>query len=80
MGIKKINPEKWYSLTELADGLLPFLGTDIRRYRRFVKADRDGDNHLKAVITGDGKTKRYKFKGSNVIKTISAAVAGDVTA
>lgn len=80
MATKKINPEKWYSLTELANGLLPFLGTDIRRYRRFVKADREGDNHLKAVITGDGKTKRYRFKGSNVMKTISAAVSKGITA
>ena len=75
----KINIEKWYSLTELADGsVFPWLGSDIRRYRKFVALDKKGNNHLKGMITGIGKTRRYSFKGSNILTFIKLVEDGKV--
>lgn len=74
---KKIDSERWYSLTELADGhMFPWLGCDIRRYRRFVGIDRKGKNHLKGMIMGKGKTKRYNFKGENIATFLNLVEAG----
>lgn len=77
---KKINKDEWYSLTELADGeLFPWLGTDIRSYRRFVGIDRKGKNYLKGIIVGKGKTKRYTFKGENIVSFLAMVDEGKIS-
>lgn len=74
-----ILPNEWYSLTYLArQKVFPWLGADIRTYRSFVTKESKGKNLLKGVIIGDGRLKRYQFKGENIIKFKSLIEAGKV--
>ena len=67
----KINPAKFYTLSEMADqGLFPWCD-NIATYRKWVLADRKGRNVLKATITGTGRAARYYVKGENIIKFIA---------
>lgn len=78
--MKKIDPERYYTLTDLLkEKLLPWLGADIRRYRRFVTLDLEGENILKGLVTGRGRARRYVFKGENIITLIDAVNEGKVT-
>lgn len=77
--IQKIDPDKWYSLTDLAEmKAFPFL-PNYKRYRTLIARDKVGKNHLKAMTMGDGRTKRYSFKGSNVIRFVELVNAGKVS-
>ena len=38
--------------------------------RKVVDRDLKGKNILRAIITGEGRAKKYRFKGSNIIKFI----------
>lgn len=81
MGTKKnrIDPDAWYTLSDLVkDEVFTFCGTDIRRYRSAVKADKKGADILKTVIRGTGMGLRYTFKGVNVINFIQAVESGKV--
>lgn len=74
-----IDPEKWYTLTDLVEQkLFPWCGEDIRNYRKMVLADKNSDNILRTVVVGRGKGSRYQFKGSSVIKFINSFEAGTV--
>lgn len=78
MAAKKIEPEKWYSLTDLTNlNAFPFL-PNYKRYRTLVARDKAGKNHLKGMTMGDGRTKRYSFKGANVIKFVELVNQGKV--
>lgn len=73
MGKRQIDPEAWYTLSDLVRlDAFPFCGTDIRRYRAAVKADLRDRNVLKTIVRGKGMAVRYSFKGSNVIRFIAA--------
>lgn len=75
--IKKINPDTWYTLTELvSNNYFPWCGKGIRRYRRFIFADMQGQNYLKGLVLGQGRTTRYSFKGENIIKLYNAVEKG----
>lgn len=72
----KINPKTIYTLTDLVTKkAFPWCNKDIRKYRKMVDADRDGQNHLRAIVIGDGTAKRYIFKGENIIKFIAEVEA-----
>lgn len=75
----RIDPDRWYTLTDLvAENLFPWCGEDIRRYRGMVQADQKGDNHLKAVVIGKGFSTRYQIKGKNIIQFIAQFEEGKV--
>lgn len=77
---KKLDPHQWYTLTDLVnERVFPWIGKDIRSYRRFVANDRRNGNHLKPVIIGDGRLKRYSFKGQHIIRFIEKMETGSVT-
>lgn len=74
-----VDPEKWYTLSDIAElRLFPWCGTDLRRYRRVVLADLKDANHLKTVKMGDGRTTRYQMKGSNITSFIMRVEAGEI--
>lgn len=78
MGRKKIEPEKWYSLTDLAKlNAFPFL-PNYKRYRTLVARDKAGKNYLKGMTMGSGRTLRYSFKGSNIIRFVDLVNAGKI--
>lgn len=76
---KKIDPEKWYSLSDLVEqNLFPWCNGDIRRYRNVVQADKKSKDHLKTMIIGEGKGKRYQVKGKNIISFLTQVEDGSV--
>ncbi len=77
--VKKIDPKKWYSLSDLVEGnLFPWCNGDIRRYRHLVNADKRNKDHLKTMIIGDGKGKRYQMKGQNIINFLAKVENGTI--
>ena len=75
----KISPERWYSLSEMVqEQLFPWC-RNIATYRRYILADRQANNFLKAFITGQGRSKKYKIKGENIIKYLVNVEDGTYT-
>lgn len=65
--VDKIDRNREYNLSEIADeGLFPWT-SDLRSVRYLVKKDLTNENILKAEINGEGKGMNYKIKGSNLI-------------
>lgn len=62
-----IEPEKWYSLSEMVEARLFPWCRNIATYRKYVLADRQANNYLKAIITGQGIQRKYRVKGKNII-------------
>lgn len=58
--------------------VFPWCGKDIRRYRRFVQTDLEGKDHLKTIVAGAGMSRRYKFRGKDIIKFYKAVDAGSI--
>ena len=76
---RTLKPDEWYTLSDLVNmNMFPFCGTDIRRYRSAVKADKMGADILRTVIRGHGMGMRYTFKGENVLKFIRGVESGKV--
>ncbi len=69
---KKIDPDRWYHLKEVADEALlePVTGTTgYQSYWKVVMvADRD---ILKPKVYGRGRNKRIMIKGSNIIQFLA---------
>lgn len=75
----KIDPEKWYSLTEIVQaGIFPWCRT-IKGVRKWVSMDRAGKNKLKATIIGEGNLKRYHIKGKHIIEFVASIEDGSYT-
>lgn len=64
---QKIDPERWYSLSEMVELHLFEWCVHIATYRRYIHADRQARNFLKAVIMGSGRQRTYRIKGENII-------------
>lgn len=76
---KKIDPKAWYTLSGIVrDNLFPWIGMDLRGYRRFILSDMKGKNHLKTAVIGSGGTTRYKILGKNIINFIERFEAGKI--
>ncbi len=74
--MKKIDPNKWYSLTEIVQlGIFPWVKT-IKGARKWVNMDKAGRNKLKSTIVGDGNLKRYHMKGRNIIEFLACVEDG----
>lgn len=66
-----LDPEKWYSLTQIVKlGLFSWC-TDLRTVRGWIERDRKTKNVLKAVIVGRGRATKYHIKGANIINFIA---------
>ena len=66
---KFIEPERWYTLSEIVEEHLFPWCKNIATYRRFVLADRKAHNFLKTIIIGEGKGRqtKYRIRGGNII-------------
>lgn len=65
--IKKIDPKRDYSLSNIKDeGLFPW-AAHIRTIGKIVQKDLDNGNMLKAVVNFNGNGTRYLIKGKNLI-------------
>lgn len=63
----RIEPEKWYSLTDMVQGnVFPWISSDIRNYRRVINIKKH-KSILKGHVEGEGAQKRYYFKGEHII-------------
>lgn len=65
---KGIDPEKWYTISEMVEAQLFPWCKNFATYRRYILDDRKSRNYLKAVILGRGRQKVYRIKGENIIK------------
>ena len=72
----KINPEDWYSLSDIHKNGMFHWVRSIGTIRKFVLADIKGKNILKAFVTGKSEGKKYRFKGENIINFIKAVEEG----
>lgn len=74
----KINPNEWYSLQDIVrDRLIPWV-VSFHRARKTVSADAEKSKLLKPLVTGTGRSTKYKFKGANIIKFVNQVEAGKV--
>lgn len=74
--MNKIDPNKWYSLTEIVQlGFFPWAKT-IKGVRRWVNIDKKGRNKMKATIVGEGNLKRYHIKGKSIIEFLACVEDG----
>jgi len=74
----KIELDKWYNMQEIVrEKMFPW-ALSFWSVRRIVDQDRINSNILKANITGDGRAKKYHFKGENIIKFIKEFEAGKI--
>lgn len=64
---RKIDPARWYTLTDIVkEGLFPWCD-NIATVRKWVLADKNTKNKLKVVIVGEGKARKYHMRGENII-------------
>lgn len=73
---KKIEIEQYYTLKDIVSGEWFGWATTFRTARIVVENDHKNKNILKALITDEGRQKRYHFKGSNIIKFIKMVEDG----
>ncbi len=69
MSKPKIDPKKIYNLTDMRRlNLFHWVGNyHNNTYKNAVIEDALGENLLKAKITGSGRGRDYKIKGTNII-------------
>lgn len=75
---QKIKAEEWYSLQDMVRSNVFPWANSFSTVRRIVETDKANKNILKATISGEGRGKKYLFKGSNIINFINAVEAGKV--
>lgn len=75
---KKLVPSEWYSLQDIVrDKMIPW-ARSFPTIRRIIELDNKNKNILKPMIKGDGRAKKYQFKGENIINFVKAVEAGKV--
>ena len=73
---QRIDPERWYNLSEMVDEKVFSWCKNIATYRRHILSDRKNSNLLKAVVIGTGRQKQYRIKGENIIKFVVSVEDG----
>ncbi len=75
----KIKDNQWYTLQDIVKGQF-FIWTTHTTWsvRKVVASDQKQKNILKPVITGKGTNTKYRFKGENIIKFVTAVETGKV--
>ena len=74
----KIKTDEWYTLQDIVTNKMFPWANSFWSVRNVVNLDRANKNILKATITGDGRAKKYHFKGENIIKFVNEVEAGKV--
>lgn len=71
---ERIDPEKMYNLRELLDvGVFSVKRiTSHNGLKSLIYEDRQSENLLQTEITGQGRGKDYKIKGSNIIQFLKS--------
>ncbi len=65
---KAIKPKQSYGPADITRmGTFPW-ARDHRTIVKQIEQDRAGENLLQAVVTGEGKQRRYEIEGKNLIK------------
>jgi len=73
-----INPRKWYNMQSiLRERMFPWVSA-LGAIRKTVAKDLAGKNLLKTTVIGTGRATKYHFKGTNIIKFVSAVEDGKV--
>lgn len=73
---RKIESEKWYSLTEIVRGAYIPWCKSIKTIGNIVRQDKIGRNILKTVMSGSGKQARYRIQGKNLTEFIKGIEQG----
>jgi hypothetical protein len=74
----KIDPKGYYTLQDIVRGDFFPWARSFWSVRNAVALDSQGKNVLKALIQGEGRAKKYHFKGENIIRFVKAVEAGKV--
>ncbi len=74
----KIDPESWYSLSDIVEDKMFPWARSFWSVRNLVAVDRRNKNILKANIVGTGRATKYHFKGDNINKFIKEFELGKV--
>jgi hypothetical protein len=64
----RIEPEREYGLMEIHEAGFFTWAKNQRTVQRIVEADRNGENMLKAEVSGEGRLRRYRVKGKHLKK------------
>lgn len=65
----KIDPNKWYDLKEIYEsGYFSHLRTSLPGISNLVNKDKANRDLLKTAILGEGRNRRYRIKGRNIIE------------
>lgn len=67
----KIEIENWYTLQDIVKQKMFSWATSFWSVRKLVEFDGKHKNILQAKVTGNGRGKKYHFKGENIIKFIN---------
>lgn len=75
---KRINPRARYTMRDIVDEQMFWWATSYPSVRKRVERDLAGRNILKTVVVGEGRLKRYHFRGTNIKRFIKAFQEGKV--
>lgn len=75
--MKKIKPDERYSLADIIKlEVFSWVSPNPKSYANIIELDFEAKNILKAFVMGHGPGRRYRIKGSNIIKFINAVDNG----
>ena len=73
----EIEPSRWYTLYEIAEGGF-FRGLKAAQsVRRIILADKNKKNILQTIVQGDANGRRYGIKGENIISFLKVWETGE---
>ncbi len=74
----KIEAQRWYTMQDIIRATMFPWARSVWSVRKAVDADREKKNVLKAIITGEGRARKYLIKGENITKLVKLVEAGKV--
>lgn len=77
--VMKIESQRWYTMQDIIRGVMFPWARSVWSVRKAVEADRENKNVLKAIITGEGRARKYLIKGENITKFVKLVESGKVT-
>jgi hypothetical protein len=76
---QKIERDKLYTIIDIVrDQIFPWCSS-FATCRKWIIADRQAKNYLKAVIIGEGRNRRFHIKGENIINFLKHVEDGSYT-
>lgn len=76
--LPEVKESEFYTLQDIVKNKMFPWATSFWSVRNIVAKDRDSKNILKATITGEGKAKKYHFKGANIIRFVNGVGEGKI--